>query len=145
MESSTMGKVLVTAKIVNLMDLYEVSQGRLKEEAVRRIEVNDALVDTGATYLFLPRRFIKQLGLQTHRTRRARTSGGDLKDFEMCSVVRLTIQDRECSVEVAAISDECPVLIGQIPLESLDFVVDPVKQRLVGNPAHGGEHMIDCF
>jgi len=36
-------------------------------------------------------------------------------------------------------------LIGQIPLELLDFVVDPFGQRLVGNPDHGGEHMIDMF
>jgi hypothetical protein len=37
------------------------------------------------------------------------------------------------------------VLIGQIPLEALDFVVDPIGQRLIGNPEHNGEHMIDIF
>ena len=43
------------------------------------------------------------------------------------------------------IADECPALIGQIPLESMDFVVDPVGQRLIGNPDHGGQQMIDMF
>jgi hypothetical protein len=37
------------------------------------------------------------------------------------------------------------VLIGQIPLEGLDFVVDPQGQRLIGNPDHGGQHMIDAY
>jgi len=27
----------------------------------------------------------------------------------------------------------------------LDFVVDPIGQRLVGNPDHGGEHMMDLI
>jgi hypothetical protein len=48
-------------------------------------------------------------------------------------------------VDVAEIPDDCPVLIGQIPLEGLDFVIDPVAQRLIGNPEHGGEHMADLY
>lgn len=40
------------------------------------------------------------------------------------------------------IPDDCLVLIGRFPLEGLDFVVDPVGRRLIGNPEHGGEHMI---
>jgi hypothetical protein len=48
-------------------------------------------------------------------------------------------------VETAEIPDECPVLIDQMPLEGLDFVVDPIGQRLIGNPEHGGEQMIDMF
>ena len=45
---------------------------------------------------------------------------------------------RDCITEVCEVPDECPVLIGQTPLELLDFVVDPVGQRLIGNPDHGG-------
>ena len=59
--------------------------------------------------------------------------------------VRITVQDRDCVVEVCEIPDECPPLIGQIPLEALDFVVDPNGQKLIGNPDHGGQHMIDLF
>ncbi|HQU42597.1 MAG TPA: hypothetical protein PK867_07280 [Pirellulales bacterium] len=38
-----------------------------------------------------------------------------------------------------------PVLMAQIPLEHLDFMVDLVGRRLIGNPAHGGEHMYELF
>lgn len=145
MGTSTIGRVIVAARIENLNDLYEVSKGRLSAEAVRRVDVTDALLDTGATYLSLPRRLVQQLGLERFRSRRARTSSGELKEFDLYGVVRLTIQGRECTTEVAEISDECPSLIGQIPLEMLDFVIDPVGQRLIGNPAHGGEHMFDMY
>lgn len=47
--------------------------------------------------------------------------------------------------DVAELPDSRPVLIGQLPLEGLDFVVDPLGQRLIGNPAHGGEHMIELY
>ncbi len=145
MENAPMGKVLVAAKIENLLDLYDVSKGQRKPEEVRRLDLPDVLVDTGATYLSLPQRYVQQLGLQRYRTRRARVSSGELKDFDMYGMVQLTVQGRECRVEVAALADECPVLLGQLPLEALDFVVDPVNQRLIGNPAHGGEDMFDLF
>ena len=35
-----------------------------------------------------------------------------------------------------------PVLIGQIPLEQFDLVLDLRNRRLSGNPAHGGEHQL---
>jgi len=142
---STMGKVVVGVTVENLMDLYEVHKGARKSEEVRRLEIPDALVDTGATCLSLPDRLVKQLGLERYRSRRARTSSGELKEFDMYGMVRLTVQGRDCNVEVAAIPDECPTLIGQVPLELLDFLVDPVQQRLVGNPAHGGEQMFDMY
>ena len=51
----------------------------------------------------------------------------------------------DCPMDVTELPDECPVLIGQLPLEALDFVVDPVNQRLIGNPPHGGEHIIELY
>jgi predicted aspartyl protease len=144
MESATMGKVLVTATIENLHDLFLADQGQLPPDKVRRVEVTDALVDTGASTLSLPRRLVAQLGLKLMRTRQARTSAG-LTTLQVYGTVRLTIQGRDCTCDAVEIPDDCPTLIGQIPLELLDFVVDPNGQRLIGNPAHGGEHIIELY
>ena len=43
------------------------------------------------------------------------------------------------------VPNNVPVLIGQLPLEHLDFVVDLRSQSLIGNPAHGGEHMYELY
>ncbi len=144
MEILTMGKVVVSAKIENQSDLIKLEEGHLEAEKVRSLEISDALVDTGATLLSLPRRYIKQLGLTRHRTRTAKTAAG-IVSFGIYEPVRLTVQERDCYVEVAEIPDECPVLLGQIPLELLDFVVDTAGQKLIGNPDHDGEQMIDMF
>jgi predicted aspartyl protease len=144
METATAGKVIVAAKIENLFDIEEVFKGRISEDQVRRLDVDDAMVDTGATSLSLPKRLIAQLGLRQLRTGRARTAGG-LTTFGIYSPVRLTVQGRDCTVEVAELPDECPPLIGVIPLEILDFVVNPKSQTLIGNPEHGGEQIFDMF
>lgn len=144
MEIVTMGKVLVPASIENLEDLLQVQAGKLSPSEVRRVEVQDALVDTGAVMLSMPKRMIAQLGLKPFRTRTVRTVGG-IVQTTIYSIARLTVQGREFNCDVAEIPDDCPVLIGQIPLEGLDFVVDPIGQRLIGNPEHNGEHMIDIF
>ena len=144
MGTQTVGKVLVTAKVENLEDLNLVEAGFLSRDQVRSIEVTDAMVDTGATMLGMPKRFIQQLGLRPLRARPARTSAGPVT-VQVYGTVRLTIQGRDCPSDASELPDDCPVLIGQVALELLDFVVDPVGQRLIGNPEHGGEHMIDVF
>lgn len=144
MGAAVMGKVLVKARIQNLNDLYEVSQGRLQPDQVRSIEVEDALVDTGATTLSMPLRLIEQLGLQKYRSRPVRTASG-MAEFNVYGMVLLTVQDRDARVEVTELPEGSPVLIGQVPLELLDFVIDPKAQRLIGNPAHGGQQMMEIF
>jgi predicted aspartyl protease len=143
-ETSTVGRVTVAAKVENLGDLLLAQRGLLLSDQVRHFEIPDALVDTGATMLSLPRRYVAQLGLNPFRTRTARTDAGTA-NLNICDAVRLTVQGRECTIDVAEVPDECPVLIGQVPLELLDFVVDPQGQRLIGNPAHGGEQMIEMY
>jgi predicted aspartyl protease len=139
-----MGKVLVTAKIENLGDLYNVEQGLLPNDQVRRTEVADAVIDTGATTLLLPKRMINALGLEPLRTRHSRGLGGEFI-LPVYGTVRLTIQERDCPLDVGEIGDEYPVLVGQIPLDALDWVVDTKGRRLIGNPDHGGEWGMDAF
>ncbi len=144
MEHETMGRVLTEATIENLEDLWGVKRGRLAADQVRRITVTDALVDTGATTLALPTRLIKQLGLAKAYERQATSSRG-VGLVAVYEAVRLTLLDRFCTVDVIEVPDDVPVLIGQIPLEMLDLVVDLPGRRLTGNPAHGYEQILELY
>jgi predicted aspartyl protease len=139
-----MGRVLTEAIIENLGDLFDVQRGLRPPDDVRRITVKDALVDTGATTLALPSRLIQQLGLTKSYEKPATTSVGT-RQVAVYEAVRLTLQGRYCSVDAMEVPDEVPVLIGQIPLEMLDLVVDSQGRRLTGNPAHGGEHVLELY
>ncbi len=104
----------------------------------------DAVADTGATTLLLPKRMVAALGLEPFRARHSRGLGGEFL-LPMYGTVRLTIQGRGCPVDVGEIDDEYPVRIGRLPLTALDWVIDTQGRRLIGNPDHHGEWGIDVF
>ena len=144
METKEMGRVLTAATIENLSDLYDTEKGRISADEARRVVIDDALVDTGATLLSLPSQLIRQLGLKKTGTKRVTSSTGG-GEADMYSAVRLTIMDRSCTMDVMEVPDDVPVLIGQIPLEHLDLVIDMREHKLIGNPAHGGEHVYELY
>jgi predicted aspartyl protease len=144
MEQTPVGRVLAEITLENLKDLWAVEQGLIKPEQVRRLTVPDALADSGATMFSLPSRVIQALGLSKTGRRRVTSSLGN-GEADVYEAIRLTIQGRECPLDVMEVPDSVPVLIGQIPLERLDLVVDPQSRKLIGNPAHGGEHVIEAY
>lgn len=141
---TTVGRAIVTAKIENFGDVWNVEQELIEAGDVRSVETDEALVDTGASVVGLPTQMIRQLGLMPLYTRPVRSALGPGKTT-VYGAVRVTIQGRECFSDVFELPDDAPVLIGQIPLEQLDFVIDPKAQKLIGNPAHGGEHVIEAY
>jgi predicted aspartyl protease len=141
---STMGRVTTEATIESLKDMWAAEQGQIRPEQARKVVVPDALVDSGATLLSVPTRLIQQLGLKKVGTRRVTSSAGP-GEAAMYEAVRLTIQGRWCTVDVIEVPDSVPTLIGQIPLEHLDLVVNPSSRTLTGNPAHNGEHVYEMY
>ena len=137
-----LGWVIAAINVENLDDVVRAKIGDIRQEQIRTLHFDDALVDTGATILSLPKRFVQQLGLDFVRRRRGITPLGP-RMIKQYGAVRLSIQGRDCIVDVAEVSDRTPVLIGQVPLELLDFVVDPRQGKLIPNPAHGGEWTIE--
>ena len=140
----TMGRVLTHATVENLGDLFEVDRGRRSPDEVRRVVDEEALVDTGATTLALPTRLISRLGLNKIYEKQARSTQG-VGPVCVFEAVRLTIMERFCTVDVLEVPDDVPVLIGQVLLEMLDLVVDLQGRRLIGNPAHQGEHVLELY
>ena len=144
METESMGRVMTEATIENLEDLWAVRRGLMPADEGRRVSVTDALVDTGATLLSMPTKLIQQLGLTKTGSKRVTSSIG-VGEAAMYEAVRLTIMGRTCTMDVMEVPDSVPVLIGQLPLEHLDFVVDLRSRTLIGNPAHGGEHVYELY
>ena len=127
-------------ELANQADRVAVELGVLNPEGVRRLTVEDALVDTGATGLCLPTPLIKQLGLTPIRKARAQTATG-IVDRVVYSDVHFTLLERAGKLEVTDLPSSAPVLIGHMVLEMLDLCVD-IQKGLIYNPAHEGEWMI---
>ena len=124
-------------KLANLEDLHAVRLGVKKPEEVRRLTVEDALVDTGATRLCLPTSLIEHLGLTPVSKRTARTATG-IVERTRYSEVEYTLLERSSTIRVTNLPEGSPILIGHMVLEELDLCVD-MKRGLIYNPAHGDD------
>ncbi|MEK7677227.1 MAG: aspartyl protease family protein [Verrucomicrobiota bacterium] len=137
-----MGKVIVKVKLTNQIDLGLHSRKLLKGKP-RRLET-ETLVDTGATRLYLKPSVIKSLGLKKVDQVFSQTTNG-LRRRGVYEPVRLEILGRKGIFEVVDIDEHLPNLLGQIPLEYLDLVVDPKGHKLIPNPEHGEKLMTEEY
>jgi len=138
-----MGRVSVRIKAQNWADVERLAAGETTTP-VRTVEA-EALVDTGATGLYLKSSVVRQLGLRCLGEKNALTMSNRRETRRIFAPVNLEIQGRNIQYQVTELPEELPNIIGQIPLEGMDWVVDPVGQRLIGNPAHGGDLLHEEF
>ncbi len=138
-----MGQVNTHIKVANWFDLERVASGERTEPA--RMAEAEALVDTGAVRFYLRTSLVKQLGLRAIRKVTSRTMADVGVERTVFSPVDLEIQGRSGTFEVVEVPDSLPNIVGQIPLEQLDWVVDPGRRRLIPNPEHKHGELCDDF
>lgn len=127
-------------ELANQDDLVAVRLGVMNPNDVRRLTIEDALVDTGATGLCLPSPIVEQLGLMPLRKIQAQTANGIVARV-IYSEVEYTVLDRSDTIRVTDLPEDMPVLVGHMILEVLNLCVD-MKKGLIHNPAHDGAWMI---
>jgi predicted aspartyl protease len=138
-----LGRLVVDVTVENVEDLRRAQRGEIPADQVRRLTLQ-ALVDSGATIFCMPKSLVRQFGLPFNRERETRTVTGPLK-LRVYGGARLTVQNRDCDEEVLVLPEDRQVLLGQVPLEKMDWWIDLNNRRLVGNPEHGGQWMAEVF
>lgn len=138
-----MGRIIATIKITNIFDEMDAKRGYIQTDGVRSIKV-EALADSGATMLCLKQNVIEQLGLPFLEEKRAGTANGVVMR-KIYDGAKMTLKGRTATFDVMEVPEDCPNLIGQIPLERLDFILDLAEQQIIPNPAHDGEFQLDMY
>ena len=87
---------------------------------------------------------IKALGLKKAGQVDSKTTNG-IRRRAVYQPVRLELMGRSGNFDVVEIGEDVPNLLGQVPLEYLDFVVDPKGQKLIPNPEHGEKQMSEEY
>ena len=124
-----MGKIIVTLTIINHADEIRLEDGTITADKVRKIELNDVLVDTGATTLALPRKYIKQLGLSVEKEVAVNTAAGVQKRF-IYRDAKIKLLERQSTFECIELPDDAQPLLGVIPLEMLGIELDLQNRKL---------------
>ncbi len=138
-----MGKIIQKAHLQNTVDVVAALAGKLPMNKVRQLEV-ELLVDTGAAMLCLTSNIIEKLGLNKLHERDVITGKGLVKRA-VYDPVRLHIHDREADMNVMEVPTGTPLLLGYLPLESLDLYPNPKKRVLEGNPQYDGKMVTDLL
>jgi clan AA aspartic protease len=94
-----------------------------------------ALVDTGAIHLCVPEAIARQLSLTAEQVRRVTYADGRTVEAPYAGPVRVEVAGRTCFVGAIVFGDE--VLLGAIPMEDLDLIVDPARQVVVPRDPRG--------
>jgi len=131
-----MGQVFADLTLRNAADVTNADSGLINDSEIRETAVR-ALVDTGAMTIVISEEIRERLGLKVRGLKRV-SMANDSKDIaKVTEPVEIKWKDRETSCQALVVSGWGEVLLGLIPLEDMDLVVDPVRQELAG--AHGDE------
>jgi len=128
-----MGETRVDITLKNTSDEFRFKAGLISEKDIRTVQVK-ALVDTGAVSIVINEDICQKLGLQIEEMRFATLAGGGKVNCKITEGVRICWKERNAICQ-AVVLPEGETLLGVIPLEFMDLIIDPVAEQLVG--AHG--------
>ncbi len=128
-----MGEIKAKVRFENDRDMALHEEGGLSKRKVRKASV-EAVIDTGAVMMLLPRDLVEALGLK-FLGKTVVTLADDSKiELEQAGPVRLTIAGRTWNTDCLVGPPGCETLIGQLVLERLDLIVDPTRRTVTVRP-----------
>ena len=130
-----MGLVHAEIGLANGGDVYKARIGEIAEDSIKIVYVN-ALVDSGAYMLAINERVVEQLGVPVMRKAPATLANGTIIDLEIVGPIVVSFLNRSTTVDAMVLPGETEVLLGAIPMEGMDVLIDPLRQQLIVNPDH---------
>jgi clan AA aspartic protease len=130
-----MGLLRTEIELINSDDLALHRRKKLSAKEIHRVNVT-ALVDTGAIMLSINESIRAQLGLAILEKRTAVLADGSLVELDVAGPVDIRFETRQCTTRAIVLPGESECLLGAIPIEDMDVVVDLNEQTLKVHPNH---------
>ncbi len=128
-----MGLIYANIKLTRSDDLALYRAGYLKQDQIKHLQVR-ALVDSGAYLLTINQQVKEQLDLPTLDEQEAELADGSIVQLDIVGPVDIQFENRTTTVRAMVLPQASEVLLGVIPMEDLDVLIDPKLQQLVVNP-----------
>jgi clan AA aspartic protease len=129
----TMGITYAEVELVRSADLVLAEEGYISEDQIRRMKVL-ALVDSGASMMAVTESISQLLALRKIREMQAELADGSVIQLDVVGPVEVRFQNRAVNVDAMVVPDNSDVLLGAIPMQGMDVLVDPKRERLIVNP-----------
>ena len=110
----------------------DIELANARQDDLLPMTVN-ALVDSGALHLCVPRHVANHLNLPVLDRREVTEASGEAQMVDYVGPVRIRFANRQCLVGALVLGDQ--PLLGAIPIEDMDLVISPARQAVTVNPA----------
>ena len=117
-------------EIINANDKALLKAGYIKESEVRQMKV-EMMVDTGEYMICINEALKNQLGLEINDRQEGVLANGDRHLFDIAGPIEIRIHNRRTISEAIVLPGNAEPLLGSIPLEAMDLLVDPKMGQLV--------------
>ncbi len=130
-----MGLVYAEIDLTSIDDIVLSRRGFLDKDKIKQVRVN-ALVDSGAYMLSINETVRAQLDLPFIEKQFGTLADETLIEVEVVGPVEVRFENRRTTVDAIVLPGDAEVLLGAIPMEDMDVLIDPRQQKLVVNPKH---------
>ena len=133
MKQKDMGLIYATIEIINSEDIGLARRGIIDVDEIKRMQIS-ALVDTGSYMLAINEQIQSYLQLPVVEKRRARMADETIIECDIVAPVEIKFKNRRCTCSAIVLPGNSEPLLGAIPLEDMDVMINPQCQELTVNP-----------
>ena len=130
-----MGLTYATLEVINTGDIAVARRNLMPEADIRRAQVR-MLVDSGAYMLCLNEHLQAQLGLDIIDSMEGELADGTVITMPVAGPVDLHFGNRQTSCRAVILPGNSEPLLGAIPMEDMDVLINPKNRELIINPAN---------
>jgi clan AA aspartic protease len=128
-----MGYVYADIELTNEDDVVLHRHGWLPESEIKKVTCR-ALVDSGAWDLVINEEIQKQLNLPVIERRPVEMADETVIEVDVVGPIEVRFQHKRTIVDAVIMPGTSGVLLGAYPMEGLDVMIDPKRERLLVNP-----------
>ena len=128
-----MGYVYAEIDLANEDDVVLHRHGMLPENQIKKITCR-ALVDSGAWDLVINEEIQKQLDLPVIERRAVEMADETVLVVDVVGPIEVRFENKRTIVDAVIMPGTSGVLLGAYPMEGLDVMIDPKRERLLVNP-----------
>jgi len=124
-----MGLVYADIELFNSDDLALLRRGYITINQVKKMKL-PLLVDSGAIMLSINESIKIQLDLPVLDKQMGELADGTKKTFEIVGPVDIRFENRQTTVRAVVLPGDTEPLLGAIPMEDIDVMIDPRSEKL---------------
>ncbi|OCQ91735.1 hypothetical protein BCD67_09595 [Oscillatoriales cyanobacterium USR001] len=128
-----MGITYAEIELIRSDDRALFREGYIQEDQIKSIKVR-ALVDSGSSMLAITEAVKNQLNLRKIDERQAELADGSIVRLEIVGPVEIRFENRITTVRAMVVPNSNVVLLGAIPMQDMDVLIDPKREQLIVNP-----------